>query len=183
MTSNSKSVLLALLLAALQFLLFAGCSTDHGDESTSSAEDLRSPAQVTVTASVTPGTATANQEVAAQLSVTSTRSVTADVTLRVLNPDGSVGYTGSWQSQNLVANTALSLSEAILVEPSDPAGSYSIGALVQRRGATSVFFDKNGLGSFSVSAASTPPPPPTSAITMGDQLAERSRQREREPPR
>jgi hypothetical protein len=170
MTSHSKSALLALLLGALQFLLFAGCATDHGEGSTSSAEDLRSPAQVTVKASVTPGAATANQEVTVHLSVTSTRSVTADVTLRVLNPDGSQGYTGRWQSQNLVANTALTLDEAILVEPSDPVGSYSVGALVQRTGSTSVFFDKNGLASFSVSA-STPPVPTTPAqttITMGE---------------
>jgi hypothetical protein len=137
----------------MQFWLFAGCSTDRGEGSSSTADDLRAPAQVTAQASVTPGAATANQEVTVHLSVTSTRSVTVDVTLRVLNPDGSVGYTGSWQSQNLVANTALTLDEAILVEPSDPVGSYSVGARVQRTGSTSVFFDKNGLASFSVSAA------------------------------
>jgi hypothetical protein len=141
---------LALLPATLLFWLLTGCSTDQGEGSSSSPEDLRSPAQVTVQASVTPGAATANQEVTVHLSLTSTRSVTADVALRVLNPDGSVGYTGSWQSQNLVANTALTLDEAILIEPSDPVGSYRVGAQVRRTGSTSVFFDKNGLASFSV---------------------------------
>jgi hypothetical protein len=137
-----------LLLAALCM----GCGHESGDDDATVSSALHSAARVTVAASASPATASANQQVLVDFTVTSSRAVIADVNIRVLAPDGSVAYAASWPAQNLAANTPVVIEEAVVVDATDPAGTYSIGAQVLRTGSTSVLFDKNALATLVITA-------------------------------
>jgi hypothetical protein len=115
--------------------------------------DLRATAKATVQASVSPSSATAGQEILVRLTVTTTRNATADVTLRVVKPDGTQGYTASFPGQSFTANTARVFEDTLTVETADAVGTYSIGAQVLRSGSTSTLFDGSGLTTFAVTGA------------------------------
>jgi hypothetical protein len=150
--SRTDSLFLAAMVASL--VMLAGCGTTL-DVSDPGADDdsLRPAAKVTVQATASPTTVGSNQEVLGRLTITSSRAVSADVTLRVLSPAGVVVYTARWPGQSLSPGTPLLLEEAMAVDPTDPTGVYSIGALVQKTGTTTTLFDANALATFTVAPA------------------------------
>jgi hypothetical protein len=153
----------AVALAYAAAVAVSGCGSDgQTGDSQGVAEGLRSTANITVHAAVSPASVAPNQEVSVQLSVTSTLAVTTDIVLRVFKPSGIVGYTTSWLGQNLAANTPLVLTKSIAVAPGDRAGTYFVGAEVKRTGSFQVFFDSNRLASFAVTSGGS------SAITLGE---------------
>src|SRR5262245_22343105 len=107
---------------AVLVLSLTGCGSGDGGSNDSDSNDdaLRSAAKVQVTASATPASAQAGTEVDITLNVTTQRSVTSDIKLTVYAPNGSSAYTGAWPSQQLTPGTPLVLTEAIIVESSDP---------------------------------------------------------------
>jgi hypothetical protein len=128
-------------------------------------EQFAPSGKVSVQASASPSTASAGQEVLLRLTVTATRSVTADVDLTVLDPDGTQRYTASFAGQRFTANTPKVLEESFVVEAGDAAGTYQIGAQLVRSGTTSVLFDRSQLATLTVTGTttsdSTPPSVPT----------------------
>jgi hypothetical protein len=127
MMSHSKSVLLALLLAALQFWLFVGCSTDNGEGSSASSEDLRSPAQVTV---LVGQQASLGQAATMQSMSFNVVTATGSLRLGIYDATGAGGSPGvlkaqtasftpvvGWNTQNLTTPVAL------------PAGTYWLAYL------------------------------------------------------
>jgi len=141
-------------LAVAVALSLAACD-GVGNEPGASLDEQEARSKVRVQASATPSTATSGEEVLIHLTVTANPTVTADVTLRVLKPDGSLDHTASWPGQNLT-RTATQFDETMVVAAGNPVGTYSVGARVQRTGSTEVLFDANGLATFAVTGSCVP---------------------------
>src|SRR5262245_44605752 len=97
-------------LAVAVALMLAGCN--WGDAS--SDEPYLSP-RVRAQASATPSTVSANEQIVLGLTVTANSTITADVTLRVLKPDGTVGHTATWPSQVLARRVPKQLEDVMIV--------------------------------------------------------------------
>src|SRR5262249_28340688 len=140
----SAMLILSLAACSLAGCGLAGCSSaDTPSDSSSTDDELRSAANVGVTAAATPTTATAGDRVDIKLTVTTHRTVTADIHLTIYAPNGSSAYTASWPAQQLTPGTPLVLTEAITVETTDPAGAYKVGAAVTRTGGSGLFSNKS----------------------------------------
>jgi hypothetical protein len=167
MTKRKRTPLAFLVtIVAATLLAWTGCDNEL-DITSEDEEALKAAAKVTVQASVNPATAIAGTEIVVTLTVTSSRNVTTDVALRITNPDGSLGYTTTRPNQVLVPGTPVILEEAILIEPTDPPGTYSVGARVTRSGSTSVLYNNGSLATFVVTgtAPEVAPTVTTSAAT------------------
>jgi hypothetical protein len=138
------------------------------------ADPLKSAANVNATATALPASATTGTEVDIQLTLTTRKSILGDVSLTVYSPAGTSAYRASWTAQQLTPGTPLVLTEPIVVEGTDPLGTYRVGVVVKRTGGGTLFSSSNlahfmvtsgpvadaGSPPTPVDAGSLPPPPP-----------------------
>jgi hypothetical protein len=143
--------------AAALMLAAASCSSGASSKALAAPgaeaefEALKMAGAITMSATVTPASVKAGDELALNASVTSTKSTFVDVSVEIRSPVGTAVYSVQLGAQQLTPGTPLRVADTLSFEPTDPTGTYVVGMTVRHTGTGKLLQQNTAIAQFSVS--------------------------------
>jgi hypothetical protein len=145
-SSRAGFVMLATVLCS--------CSSKPGSIHTSvSEEELVTTSAVSAIGSAAPATANSGGEVSLSVKVSSTRATIADVRVEVVGPSGASVHKLALAARSLAPASPLEIADTFSLEPSDPAGSYTVWATARHSGTGKLLLDRTSVAQFKLNCA------------------------------